>query len=145
MGDKTEHLTALELAYIAGLVDGEGSIYMAQYPRHRTSYPAIVVAMTDRGVIDWLAECIGAKVTLHNQTNLRRHPHYKPQYRTGLTGTRAARLCARLAPHLRVKRQQALLVDALWADYRHRDSGESGVPRDIARMLLGEELGYANG
>jgi len=83
-------LSVEERAYIAGLVDGEGSIYIAAVGprRERTVYPIVTVAMTSREVIEWLAALVHAgKVQLHNQTNLRRHPYMKPQYRFQLLGS----------------------------------------------------------
>lgn len=67
--------------------------------------------MTHRGVIDWIAARLRAgTVKLHNQTNLRRHPHYKPQYRFQVFGKRAQLLCAAILPYMKVKYEQARLV-----------------------------------
>lgn len=132
--------TETEAAYIAGIVDGEGSIYSAT--TRETAYPAIVVAMTDRAVIDWLATRWGGTVQLHNQTNLRREVGLRRQYRIGATGARAVEICRRLLPYLRVKDGQATLIIECWRDGRHRD--EAGVPLDVSRMLLSEQLAYLN-
>ena len=57
----------VDLAYIAGLIDGEGSIQYKQYMRKRKhnpkAYPTwsirIEIAMTDRSVLVWLNEILG--------------------------------------------------------------------------------------
>lgn len=119
--DAIATLTSEECAYIAGLVDGEGSIYVAAVgpERHRSVYPIVTVAMTHRGVVDWLAERLQAgTVKLHNQTNLRRHPYMKPQYRFQVFGKRAQLLCAALIPYLKVKAEQARLVTTFPVDAR---------------------------
>ena len=111
--DAITGLTTDERAYIAGLIDGEGCINVAAVGpnRNRTVYPMVTVAMTHRGVINWLAERLQAgTVKLHNQTSLRRHPTYKPQYRFQVFGKRAQLLCKALLPYLKVKDQQARLV-----------------------------------
>ena len=111
--DPIATLSTEERAYIAGLVDGEGSIYVAAVGpnRHRTTYPIVVVAMTHRPVIAWLAERLAAgTVKLHNHTRVRRDPNLKPQYRTQLFGKRARLLCEALLPYLKVKTEQARLV-----------------------------------
>jgi hypothetical protein len=87
--DVIELLSAIDLAYIAGIIDGEGSIYIGAVgpERRRSVYPNIVVAMTSRGVLEWLSERLGTgTLKLHNQTALRRNPHYKTQWRVHLFG-----------------------------------------------------------
>lgn len=119
--DAIETLTPEELAYIAGLIDGEGSIFVAAVGpnRRRSVYPIVTVAMTHRGVIGWLAERLDAgTVKNHNPTNLRRHPHWKPQYRTQLFGKRAKMLCVAMLPYLKVKSEQARLVTTFPVDAR---------------------------
>lgn len=119
--DAITTLTEVERAYIAGLVDGEGSIFVAAVgpKRNRTVYPVVTVAMTHRGVIDWLSERVAAgTVKLHNQTNLRRYPQLKPQFRVQVFGKRAKLLCEALLPYLRVKREQARLVTTFPVDAR---------------------------
>jgi len=57
----------VDLAYIAGLIDGEGSIQYKQYMRKRKhnpkAYPTwsirIEIAMNDRSVLIWLKEMLG--------------------------------------------------------------------------------------
>lgn len=108
-------------AYIAGLIDGEGSIFVAAVgpQRDKTVYPIVFIAMTDRPVMDWLAETLGvSKPLVHNHTNLRRHPYMKPQYRVQLFGKRAQLLCNALLPYLRVKHRQAELVTRFPCDAR---------------------------
>jgi hypothetical protein len=119
--DVISTLTPEERAYIAGLIDGEGSIYVAAVGPHRnkTAYPIVVLAMTHREVISWLCQRLASgAMQLHNQTNLRRHPHYRPQYRFQLFGKRAKMLCESVLPYLRVKREQARLVTTFPVDAR---------------------------
>jgi hypothetical protein len=114
-------LTLAQLAYISGIIDGDGCIYVAAVgpKRNRTVYPIVVVAMTHHGVIEWLATTLHAgTIKLHNQTNLRRHPNLKPQYRTQLFGKRAKLLCSVILPYLRVKTEQARLVTTFPTDAR---------------------------
>jgi len=114
-------LTLEERAYIAGLIDGEGSIYVAAVGpnRDRTVYPIVTIAMTHDGLIKWLAEKLQAgTVKLHNQTSLRRYPYLKPQYRMQVFGKRAKLLCQVIYPYLRVKKEQARLVGEFPCDAR---------------------------
>ncbi len=110
-----------ERAYIAGLIDGEGSIYIAAVgpKRDKTVYPIVTVAMTHLGVIEWLTERLKAgTIKLHNQTNLRLYPYMKPQYRFQVFGKRAQLLCEAMLPYLKVKKEQASLVMEFPTDAR---------------------------
>lgn len=111
--DPITTLTPEERAYLAGLIDGEGSIFVAAVGplRHRSVYPIVTVAMTHRGVIEWMAARLDAgTVKNHNHTSVRRHPNLKKQFRTQVFGKRAKLLCETLLPYLRVKTEQARLV-----------------------------------
>jgi hypothetical protein len=120
--DPISLLSDVERAYIAGLVDADGSIYAAAVgpKRDKTVYPIVVVAMTHKPVIDWLCKTIGGKTKarLHNQTNLRRYPYMKPQYRFQIFGKRAKLLCETMLPFMRVKDEQARLVTTFPTDAR---------------------------
>lgn len=110
-------LTAEERAYIAGIVDGEGTIYIAH--NRKTMYPMLSVAMTHRGVIEWLSAKIRTPVIgLNNHTALRRHPNWRPQWIFRMQGRRAQLLCAVLRPYMRVKAEHADLVATYPIDAR---------------------------
>ena len=57
----------VNLAYIAGLFDGEGSVshkqYMRQRPNNKKPYPTwsirMEIAMTDKSILVWLHEVLG--------------------------------------------------------------------------------------
>lgn len=104
--DVLKSISAMDLAYMAGLVDGEGSIYCLAHAGGKTCYPAITVAMTDFGVIEWLA----ARWQVQVSRMPRRNPKHKPQIFVRLSGERARLLCELLLPYLKVKRAQAALV-----------------------------------
>jgi hypothetical protein len=113
-----EKLTTEDLAYIAGLIDGEGCITMLSCKRLDTCYPAVMVAMTYKPVIEWLAKQFEAPCHLHNHTSLRRHPQLKPQYITRVNGYKAKKLCQAILPYMKVKHFQAELVGQFPSDFR---------------------------
>ncbi len=133
--DPISTLTPETLAYIAGLIDGEGSIFVTVGPKGGTVYPTVVVAMTHKPVIEWLASTVAAgKAQLHNQTNLHRHPYMKPQYRFQVFGKRARLLCETLLPYLRVKTEQARLVSLFPVD------GQGGRGKTLDQAISEERL-----
>jgi hypothetical protein len=61
------------------------------------------VNMTDKCIIDWLAFCVGGKITCRKKHNL----HWKPSYAWYLNGKNAILFIKQIYPHLKVKRLQA--------------------------------------
>jgi hypothetical protein len=103
-------LTTEERAYLAGLIDGEGSIYCGAIgsSRNKTCYPCIAIGMTDRPVIEWVASRWGCAVSYVLKRS--KNPTWLDQHFVRLSGKRAQLLCVTLLPYLRVKRRQAELV-----------------------------------
>ena len=106
----------IDLAYAAGIVDGEGTIGITEIqprndpgkrkrknPQHRIY---IAVAMTDACIPLLLSEMFGG--TIHTyEYNPGKH---KPQTRWSLSGGRAQACCEALLPYLRLKGPQAELA-----------------------------------
>lgn len=103
-----EKLTELDLAYIAGFIDGDGSIncqiirrqdYKLQF-QIRVSL-TVFQKTTRHWVILWFAKKIGLG-------NVRKRPDGMSEY--SLVGHSVKNLLIALLPFLKVKRKQALLV-----------------------------------
>lgn len=96
------HLTPTECAYIAGLIDGEGSICSSQ-PRNNNAPLCLHITMVHRPTIEWLDEKLGG--------NLRRHVTAQRNARTAWTiqlrGARVYFLLKRLLPYMQTKRDEA--------------------------------------
>lgn len=99
-------IEATDLAYIAGIIDGEGTICCMAHATGKTCYPSVSVSMTDFYVIEWIAQKWNATASKLRS----RHPNYRPQLLVRLTGERALLVCKLLVPYLKVKRRQAELV-----------------------------------
>lgn len=104
----------IELAYMAGIIDGEGSIYIGNFscnPKTGTPYyqTNIEITNTDIGLIDWISEVFGGRRTLYTakQTpkNSRRAVH-----RWIISGEQMTQLCHALLPYLIIKKPQALIM-----------------------------------
>jgi hypothetical protein len=64
--------TDIQLAYLAGIIDGEGSIYIGNFscnPKTGTPYyqTNMEVTNTDAGLIDWLMGNIGGRRSLYTE------------------------------------------------------------------------------
>jgi hypothetical protein len=131
-----DHLTRVELAYIAGIIDGEGSICSSQ-PRSNRAPLSIVVCMIHRPTIEWLHEKCGGGCwrTRTNQANARQSWVWL------LKGARSTSLLQRLLPFLRTKRDEAgvalELGRTLWSEnVRGRVTAETLIQRQQLGQLL---------
>jgi hypothetical protein len=101
------------LDYLAGLFDGEGSIFIIRYPK----FPGcpdmayrigVGLAMTDqRAVSRFQARWPGSYVHAISRPKM---PHSKPIYMWRLTSTKAERFLEDIYPHLDLKAPQAALA-----------------------------------
>src|SRR5688572_1418342 len=111
-------LSPTDVAWLAGLLEGEGSFYLNK--NHVNGmvyrYPVIVVNMTDRDVIERVASLFG--------TGVYDLPSYQegrqPAFRTQITGKRAAALMVDLFPYMG-RRRAARITDVL-NEYRALDT-----------------------
>lgn len=103
--------TELEYAYLAGIVDGEGTITITKHQQHlRPTFqfkPMIIVSNTNRPLIEYLCRSFGgSKIFSH-----RRRPGHRDQWCWRLMSLKAIEgVLDRILPHLIVKRPQALVA-----------------------------------
>src|SRR5215813_9606902 len=91
-----------DLAYTAGLVDGEGWIGIAKWSKEGyAGYTATLsVTMTDRPVLEWVSSVFpGGRFYVRPLSKL---PLHKPTYRVTYTGRAAAQIVAQIFPYLKV-------------------------------------------
>jgi hypothetical protein len=121
-GAKTNKLRQTDAAYLAGLVDGEGSIML--YMRRDVVALRLAVTNTYRPVLDWIAEITGvgkvhAQYPARPSTLEGRMFTRKATWAWNCNAQAAETLLAQLRPHLRIKPAQADL--ALEVQARLRD------------------------
>lgn len=98
-------LVEVDAAYLAGLIDGEGSIMIN--PRRNTITTRLVVTNTHRGVLHWLPEVTGlGKVQAHRPEGDR----HRATWMWVVNGDGALSLLTQIEPFMRIKRPQALLA-----------------------------------
>lgn len=102
---------ATTLAYLAGMIDGDGYITINQ-SRHGSSMyfgPQVGIAGTRREPHDLAASIWGGKVGVHHPRNGNR-----PQFQWSRQGSSAVPIIEAIRPFLLVKREQADLALELW-------------------------------
>jgi hypothetical protein len=89
-----------DIAYLAGIIDGEGSIGMSSGGAGIRRF-VIEVKMTDEMTIRLLHAAFGGNVITRTPAN----PLWKPLWRWRVTGTAARQAYQQLCPYLRIKRE----------------------------------------
>ena len=102
-------MNASDAAYLAGLFDGEGSVYykkMKQKKHNRPGKPIhnvwvirMEIAMTDKEVLEWVWETTG--VGAFGPRKVKKG--YKPQWRWRVAHRDALKVCKWLWPYAQVK------------------------------------------
>lgn len=94
-------LTPLDAAYLAALIDGEGSITINQ----RT--PTLAVAMCDPQAVRWLSESFSRPVEYRPPSSKRES---RSSFSVRFYGQQVASVLRSIMPYLKVKTYQAELV-----------------------------------
>lgn len=109
---KTYNVSSIDLAYMAGIIDGEGCI-SARRRSHRkgkrpNSTPTLAIANTHRGLLEWVTVKFGGNIC--SPRNQIRRPTHKQIYQWSMEGSCVYDLLRLVLPYLVVKRNQAEVV-----------------------------------
>lgn len=101
------------LAYVAGLIDGDGSVGVACQKRggqkdRRSYYASVTIGMTEpaKPILEWIHKEWGGSLHSHKTAGENECPSW--QWR--VTGDKAQAILRKLLPHLRLKGPQARLA-----------------------------------
>ena len=131
-----------ELAYAAGLIDGEGCIRIGKYTDHKTQElryrGQLSIGMTSRAAVEWMRDRMGGNFYIYRTS----YDKAKPAYNWTMRSTEAAALLSAILPHLIIKREQALLLIE-FAETVHQCWGRRGMPaglNDRRAAMAGQSL-----
>lgn len=100
----------VDYAYIAGLFDGEGTIYIGKFRHSRDKYWVYVlrvqVAMREKWVPEWLFFAFGGRLNKMKQTKT----PGATLWRWTIEGNKAVEFLKVVLPYLKLKRAQAELA-----------------------------------
>ena len=117
-------------AYLAGLIDGEGTITLSR--RHANERRQLVVSIvsTERGILDWVLEQVGAgKVTRKRTVS----PKHAESFTYSISNRQALELLTRVEPYLRsYKRIRAGMAVSQYVSLTPRN-GRYDAAQDAAR------------
>ena len=93
-----------QIAYIAGLIDGEGSINISK-KGGRYFWLTVDIGTTDKRLLAWLLENIGGHVRVSTKAN----PKHKTGYHWTLCSKQAKKLLQLILPFLIIKKEEAII------------------------------------
>lgn len=124
-------MTELELAWLAGLLEGEGSF--CKGPPSAPNRPRIALQMTDEDVVRRAAYLMVIGYVCESQN--KRRPDWKPTFRVMLRGRTAVALMKQLRPLMGARRQQQIDVAiASYTDLRPGDNTRKLLDQDVLEI-----------
>lgn len=121
-----------QLAYLAGIIDGEGSIYIGNFssniktgtPHYQTNFE---VSNTDKGLIDWLINNFGGRRYEYTPAQTPKNSR-KKVYRWMCSGEMITHIGPLLLPYLVIKKRQCEIMIEMRKTYKGTGAvkGKSG-------------------
>jgi hypothetical protein len=101
-------LVATDAAYLAGLIDGEGTITLTRLNRNRERGLAVTISSTELSILSHVLAVIGAGKITNKKVS---KEHHIPSYTYQITNRQALDVLQQISPHLRsYKAARAALV-----------------------------------
>jgi hypothetical protein len=89
-----------DVAYLAGLIDGEGTVSLIhERPGAKFRHPCVSIASTSIELLDWLGGNVRSKKTYQ--------AHHKTSYHWDTTGQKAVKLLELVLPFMKEKKKKA--------------------------------------
>ena len=119
--------TETQLAYLAGIIDGEGTFYIGTTNNGRKFNSRIYVVNTNEELIQWLKNIFGGLIYKRISTS---NPQWKTRYEWVLDKSAIDTICHLLIPYLIIKKKHAeIMID-------FRNSFTKGKRAPISEYIL---------
>jgi hypothetical protein len=133
MTDRLQQVADIDLAYAAGLIDGEGCVTVEapgtdKSGRWKAGRVKIIVQMTTPDVLRWLKETFGG--CFQERKTIR--PWQQPVHYWAVTGKQAGLLLEHLLPYMRVKGPQAKVAITFYRAQLPHTTGQRASPEYLA-------------
>lgn len=139
------NVSPLDLAYLAGFIDGEGCFFIGNFPtisqctgnKYLNYHCILKISNNSIQVIQWISDTFGARTTLFNKKTKDKTRNFIT-YDCYFTGNMLTDLTEMLLPYLKLKRPQAEVMLKMRATFPR--SGSSGRYRCPIKDTLRAEL-----
>jgi hypothetical protein len=109
----TKQLTPPIAAYIAGLIDGEGTVTLCRKHKNENRQLAVSISSTEKYLLEYVLEVVGTgKITTKKTVKT----HHSPSFTYAIYNRQALSLLEQISPYLRTYkkyRSQLILKDYL--------------------------------
>jgi len=107
-------MTDTELAYLAGIIDGEGCFFIGLFRTKATKnllnyHTYIKISNNEKSLIDWIREKAGA-TNIQQERPTRKSLVNRSCYSSQITGTTLDALLPKILPYLVIKRRQCEIM-----------------------------------
>lgn len=123
----------IHLAYLAGIIDGEGCIHIGYYfnksQNISTYHTLIQITSTDIALIKWLEENFGGKTSIYTKAQTPKNSTLKP-YTWKITGDNLTHICRLVLPYMISKKDQIeimLKMRETFHDQHEPKKGQQGI------------------
>ena len=135
-----KNLTVAQLAYLAGIIDGEGSIYIGNFscnPKNKVPYyqTNMEVSNTDGRLIEWLINNVGGRSWKYTPNQTPKNSR-KQVFRWIISGNLLTHICKLILPYVIIKKEQCEIMIKMRETYERTgmQKGKAGtqpLPDDI--------------
>ena len=136
-----------DVAYIAGLFDGEGCVsykqYMRKRPHNKKAYPTwqirLEIAMTDKSILIWVNEMLGVGTVGEKRYKTRYTKGWKKQWRWRCSHRDAFKVCCLLFPYAHVKLGEIQKIIQHYSERKLKVMNDNVVSLDEYKQLISLE------
>jgi len=136
-----------DVAYIAGLFDGEGCVsykqYMRKRPHNKKPYPTwqirLEIAMTDKSILIWVNEMLGVGTVGEKRYKTKYTKGWKKQWRWRCSHRDAFKVCCLLFPYAHVKLGEIQKIIQHYSERKLRVMNDNVVSLDEYKQLMSLE------
>jgi len=111
-------LDEIEKAYIAGLMDGEGTVTLSRKHSNETASPEVSIANNNLQLLVWVRDVVGAGRITSKRKN---RPHHAQSFTWSIRDNKAICFLNEIRDYLIVKKQQAELITRKYKVYTPRN------------------------
>lgn len=105
-----------EKAYLAGIVDGEGTVTLSKNRSNQTPSPEVAIANNSLELLEWVRSRFGGTIV----SKKKRLKHHRDSYAWALRYDKALGFLKKIRPYLIVKKAQADLILKYYKSVTHR-------------------------
>ena len=109
-------MNQVEKAYLAGIVDGEGTVTLSRHHKNETPAPCVSVANNDLRLLKWIKNRVGGVIVTKKKYKI----HHNDSYAWSIRQDRAIRFLKEIKQYLIIKKQQAELITKSYKMVTHR-------------------------